>query len=76
VLLIGIDWAERRHDVCLMAANGQVLAAERIVDGVVGVARRHELIGMHASDPAEVVVGIETDRGCWWGRWSRLATRW
>jgi hypothetical protein len=27
------------------------------------VARLHELIAMHASDPAEVVVGIETDRG-------------
>ena len=63
MLLVGIDWAERHHDVCLMAANGQVLAAERIVDGVVGVARLHELIAMHASDPAEVVVGIETDRG-------------
>jgi hypothetical protein len=63
VLLVGIDWAERHHDVCLMAANGQVLAAERIVDGVVGVARLHELIAGHASDPAEVMVGIETDRG-------------
>jgi hypothetical protein len=63
VLLVGIDWAERHHDVCLMVADGRVLAAERIVDGVVGVARLHELIARHASDPAEVVVGIETDRG-------------
>jgi hypothetical protein len=23
-----------------------------------------------------VVVGIETDRGCWSGHWLRLATRW
>jgi hypothetical protein len=63
VLLVGIDLAERHHDVCLMAADGQVLAAERITDGMAGVARLHELIGGHASDPAEVVVGIETDRG-------------
>jgi transposase len=63
VLLVGIDWAERHHDVCVMAADGRVLAAERITDGVAGVARLHELIAIHASDPSEVVVGIETDRG-------------
>jgi hypothetical protein len=63
VLLVGIDWAERHHDVCVMAADGSVLARERIPDGVAGVARLHELIAGHASDPAEVVVGIETDRG-------------
>ena len=55
MLLVGIDWAERHHDVCVMAADGRVLARERIADGVAGVARLHE--------PAEVVVGIETDRG-------------
>jgi transposase len=30
---------------------------------VAGVARLHELIAEHASEPAEVVVGIETDCG-------------
>jgi transposase len=63
VLLVGIDWAERHHDVCLMAVDGQVLAAERVADGVAGLARLHELIARHASEPAEVVVGMETDRG-------------
>jgi len=63
VLLVGIDWAERHHDVCVMAADGQVLAGGRITDGVAGVARLHELIAVHAGDPAEVAVGIETDRG-------------
>ncbi len=63
MLLVGIDWAERHHDVCLMAVDGSVLARERITDGVAGVARLHELIADHASDPAEVVVGIDTDRG-------------
>jgi Transposase len=63
VLLVGIDWAERHHDVCVMAADGQVLAGERIADGVAGVARLHELIAVRASEPAEVAVGIETDRG-------------
>jgi hypothetical protein len=46
-----------------MAVDGMVLARERITDGVAGVARLHELIADHASDPAGVVVGIETDRG-------------
>ena len=63
MLLVGIDWAERHHDVCVMAADGRVVASERIADGVVGVARLHGLIAVHASEPAEAVVGIETDRG-------------
>jgi len=63
VLLVGIDWAERHHDVCVMAADGRVLARERITDGVAGVARLHELIASWAEEPAEMVVGIETDRG-------------
>ena len=63
MLLVGIDWAERHHDVCVMAADGQVLAVERIADGMAGVARLHQLIAAHASEPAEVVVWIETDRG-------------
>jgi len=63
VLLVGIDWAERHHDVCVMAADGSVLVRERITDGVAGVARLHELIARHADAPTEVVVGIQTDRG-------------
>jgi hypothetical protein len=63
VLLVGIDWAERHHDVCLMAVDGQVLAAERVADGVAGLARLHELIASWAEEPARVVVGMETDRG-------------
>jgi hypothetical protein len=63
VLLVGIDWAERHHDVCLMATDGRGLARERIADGVAGVARLHELIASRAEEPAQVVVGIEADRG-------------
>ena len=32
-----------------------------------GVARLHEMVAEHISDAAEVVVGIETDRGLWVG---------
>jgi hypothetical protein len=35
----------------------------RLPEGVEGIARFHELVGAHAADPAEVVIGIETDRG-------------
>ena len=63
MLLVGIDWAERHHDVCVMATDGSVLARERITDGMAGVARLHELIASLVEEPAEVVVGIETDRG-------------
>jgi transposase len=40
-----------------------VLAARRITDGLAGVGELHALAGAHAQDPAQVAVGIETDRG-------------
>ncbi len=35
----------------------------RLPGGVEGMARFHELAARHAQEPAEVVIGIETDRG-------------
>jgi transposase len=70
-LFVGDDWAEDHHDVELMDAAGRVLAKKRLPEGVAGMARLHELIAQHAQDPdergedAEVVIGIETDRGPW-----------
>jgi transposase len=63
MIFVGIDWAERHHDVCVIDADGQFLAKGRIVDGLDGVARLHALIGKHAADSNDVVVGVETDRG-------------
>jgi transposase len=37
--------------------------AARLPEGVEGVGRLHALVGEHANEPAEVIVGIETDRG-------------
>ena len=54
-----------------MDERGKVLARGRLPEGVAGMARLHELIARHAQDPdergedAEVVIGIETDRGPW-----------
>ena len=43
--------------------EGNRLTKARLAEGVDGIARFHELVGEHVSGPAEVVVGIETDRG-------------
>ena len=67
MIFVGNDWAEGHHDVYLMDESGDRLAARRLPEGLAGVARLHEMIAKHASDPAEVVVGIETDRGLWVG---------
>jgi transposase len=67
-LFVGDDWAEDHHDVEVMDASGRVLAKARLPEGVAGMARLHELIGQHLgedADEAEVVIGIETDRGPW-----------
>jgi len=63
MIFVGIDWAEAHHDVCVLDPEGEVLATRRIPEGLEGVARLHALLAEHAKDPAEVVVGIETDRG-------------
>jgi transposase len=62
-IFVGIDWAEAHHDVCLLGADGRVLATRRVAEGLDGVAALHALVGEHADRPDEVVVGIETDRG-------------
>src|SRR5260370_16456396 len=67
-LFVGDDWAEDNHDVELMDAAGQVLAKARLQEGVAGMTRLHALIGRHLgedAEAAEVVIGIETDRGPW-----------
>jgi len=67
-LFVGDDWAEDHHDVELMDAAGRVLARRRLPEGVAGMARLHELTGQQLgedAEDAEVVIGIETDRGPW-----------
>jgi transposase len=67
-LFAGDDWAEDHHDVELMDAAGRVLAKRRLPEGVAGMARLHEMIGQQLGEDdqdAEVVIGIETDRGPW-----------
>ena len=67
-LFVGDDWAEDHHDVELMDAAGKVLARKRLPEGAAGMTRLHELTGQQLGQDdqdAEVVIGIETDRGPW-----------
>lgn len=68
-LFVGDDWAEDHHDVELMDGSGRRLAKARLPEGVAGMARLHAMIGDQLGETddedAEVIIGIETDRGPW-----------
>ena len=66
-LFVGDDWAEDHHDVEVMSEQGTVLGRARLPEGVAGMARLHEMTGQHRGEDAdaEVMIGIETDRGPW-----------
>ena len=63
MIFVGVDWAEAHHDVHVEDQDGRRLGGGRLAEGVAGIARFHELVGGHAGEAAEVVIGIETDRG-------------
>jgi hypothetical protein len=66
VLFVGDDWAEDHHDVEVMDSAGRRLAKARLPEGITGIGGLHELIGRHlpeGADAADVLIGIETDRG-------------
>ena len=64
-IFVGDDWAEDHHDIHLMDADGTKLASRRLPEGLAGIRGFHELVAGHAEEPAQVVIGIETDRGLW-----------
>jgi transposase len=67
-LFVGDDWAEDHHDVELMDEAGKVLVKRRLPEGAAGIAQLHGLVGAYLGeepDEAQVVIGIETDRGPW-----------
>ena len=65
MIFVGDDWAEDHHDVEILDEAGRRLARRRFPEGVAGVGQLHALIAEHATEPAGVAVGIETDRGLW-----------
>ncbi len=67
-MFVGDDWAEDHHDVEVQDEAGQTLMKARLPEGMEGMARLHELIARflpEKSDPGQVLVCIETDRGPW-----------
>jgi len=55
-------------DIEVMDEAGKVLAKRRVPEGAAGMAQLHDLVGRFPgedADGAEVIVGIETDRGPW-----------
>jgi transposase len=67
-LYAGDDWAQDHHDIEVMDEAGRVLAKRRLAEGVAGMSQLHELIGRflpEGGQDAQVVIGIETDRGPW-----------
>ena len=65
MIFVGDDWAEAHHDVYVCDEAGTKILARRLPEGIEGVTVLHQLLAEQADDPAEVVVGIETDRGLW-----------
>lgn len=63
MIFVGVDWAEAHNDALVMDQAGAVLGRGRFGIGMAGLAQLHALVADHAEDPAEVVVGIEIDRG-------------
>lgn len=43
-VFVGDDWAEGHHDIHVMDCDGSSLRACRLVEGLEGVARLHEII--------------------------------
>lgn len=75
MLFIGDDWAEDHHDIEIEDGNGRRLVRARLAEGLEGITRLHALVAEFApaawaeltveQAAAQVVVGIETDRGPW-----------
>jgi hypothetical protein len=62
-VFVGHDWAEDHHDVHVEDEQGRRLVKARLVEGVEGVARFHELVAAFVDEPGEVTIATETDRG-------------
>ena len=66
-VFVGHDWAETHHDIYVVDGEGRRLGKARLVEGVEGVVRFHELVAQFVEEPDEVVVATETDRGLFVG---------
>ncbi|MBB4685444.1 transposase [Amycolatopsis jiangsuensis] len=68
VVFVGDDWASDHHDVEVQDQAGRRLGKARLPEGVEGIARLHGLLARllgEDAEPAQVLIGIETDHGPW-----------
>jgi transposase len=67
MLLVGIDWADDHHDVCLVDGSCQdacaSLARFRIAQSVAGFESLHARVREYETAPDQVLVAIETPHG-------------
>jgi transposase len=61
---VGIDWATEQHRVCLLDAEGKVVAERDVAHGGAELLELCDwLLTRTAAEPAEIAVAIETPRG-------------
>ena len=63
MVYVGIDWSEKFHDIELIAESGERLRSLKIGHGIEGLAKLHATILECASEPSQVVVGIDVADG-------------
>jgi transposase len=63
MLMVGIDWAEAEHAVCLLTASGAVLRRLRVPHSAAGLRRLCAAIAAEAPEPAAVHVALERAHG-------------
>lgn len=63
MIFVGDDWSEANHQVCVEDDVGNVLVNRKVPDSAEGFSQFNSLVSEYIEDPAEVVLGIETDRG-------------
>lgn len=63
MLLVGIDWAEARHAVCVLAADGALVRRLSIPHDPGGLQRLHTVLAEAEPDPTAVLVALERPDG-------------
>jgi transposase len=63
MLYVGIDWADDHHDICCTDDTATTLVQCQIAHNTEGFATLHAQIAKHQTNPAAVLVALETTRG-------------
>jgi hypothetical protein len=66
LIFVGVDWAEKHHDVCVMDGAGTSLQSFRIAEGIKGIERMHATIAEHCQDQTRWSWVSRPTEGSWW----------